>query len=417
LPPETDPEALDASDPWLRPAWEDSPDETDADRGHRRPMARSAHPGGAADGDATEVELAALLAPLSDAADALGRLDARAAVATEAIREGLIARMAFAEAAGILAHAHAWVHPLDLCLRDLGLTGSVPLTVTGSGRRVLPQTFSAGGAKDWTDPSFDRMAGGDRIVADVIALARALRQLPGGGATTLFGSAIAAAEALGALGAGWLDPALFAAWWRAHGQMPAPPRGRREAGDGPPSRPPLLAAARAAEAWFEASLTTRPAPHLALFSAAALLARSGPTRAVFLPVWAAYPAVGFGERDALPSLRTDAASRVAARGRPVRWPLVFLYLVAESARAASRELDRLEAAAGNGRGAIARCDKRARLPDALEALLRVPVLTPKALAARLKVAPQTATALLRALQGRGVVREVTGRGSFRAFAL
>jgi DNA-binding MarR family transcriptional regulator len=58
---------------------------------------------------------------------------------------------------------------------------------------------------------------------------------------------------------------------------------------------------------------------------------------------------------------------------------------------------------------VAGSDKRSRLPDAL---LRVPALTPKALAARLKVAPQTGTALLRALQGRGVVREVTGRGEF-----
>jgi hypothetical protein len=42
---------------------------------------------------------------------------------------------------------------------------------------------------------------------------------------------------------------------------------------------------------------------------------------------------------------------------------------------------------------------------------------PKALAATLRVAPQTATALLRALQEKGVIREVTGRGSFRAFAM
>jgi hypothetical protein len=57
------------------------------------------------------------------------------------------------------------------------------------------------------------------------------------------------------------------------------------------------------------------------------------------------------------------------------------------------------------------------LPDALDALLRVPVLTPKALAAQLRIVPQTATALLRMLQAKGVVREVTGRGSFRAFAV
>jgi ribosomal protein S25 len=45
------------------------------------------------------------------------------------------------------------------------------------------------------------------------------------------------------------------------------------------------------------------------------------------------------------------------------------------------------------------------------------VLTPKALAARLRIVPQTATALLRTLQAEGVVREMTGRGSFRAFAV
>jgi hypothetical protein len=155
----------------------------------------------------------------------------------------------------------------------------------------------------------------------------------------------------------------------------------------------------------------------ALLAAIGRCGSEGPARSVFLPVWAAYPAVGFSPRDALPGLRSDAADRVAGRGRPVTWPLAFLHLVAESARMGLRELDRLEAAAEQGRGVVAGGDKRSRLPDALDALLRAPALTPKALAVRLKVAPQTGTALLRELQGRGVVREVTGRGSFRAFAI
>jgi hypothetical protein len=33
------------------------------------------------------------------------------------------------------------------------------------------------------------------------------------------------------------------------------------------------------------------------------------------------------------------------------------------------------------------------------------------------VAPQTATALLRILQAKGVVKKVTGRGRFRAYAM
>ncbi len=55
---------------------------------------------------------------------------------------------------------------------------------------------------------------------------------------------------------------------------------------------------------------------------------------------------------------------------------------------------------------LAGTDRRSRLPDTMEAL-----------ATRLRIAPQTATALLRDLQGRGVAREVTGRGRFRAFAV
>jgi hypothetical protein len=65
-----------------------------------------------------------------------------------------------------------------------------------------------------------------------------------------------------------------------------------------------------------------------------------------VPVWAAYPAVGFGDRAALPSLRSDAADRLIGRDQPVTWPLALLHLVAEGARAGLCTLDRLEEAAG-----------------------------------------------------------------------
>ena len=117
------------------------------------------------------------------------------------------------------------------------------------------------------------------------------------------------------------------------------------------------------------------------------------------------------------TLRLQSSSIRSAADRPVTWPFAFLHLVAESARAALRELDRLAAAAAQGRGLAADLDKRSRLPDAIEALLRTPVLTPKALAGKLGIAPQTGTALLRELQAKRAVREVTGRGSFRAFAI
>ena len=405
----------------LRPSWQDTPDETDADRhGTWRPRpAIGPAPSPGPDTWLSGEALAGLLVPLCDATDALARLDARAAAAPDAVRDGLRARMATAEAAGWLAHAHAWVHPLDLSLRAAGLTASTALAAVGRGARSLPQTFAgAADPLDWADPPFDAMADGDRAVADALSLVRLLRRLPGRPAAGPFATPVAATAALESLGAGALDPAGLAAWWAAHAPTPPVPRryGSR-AGEGPGEKmPPLLAVARAAQDWMEAGPSDRPDPLHALLAAISRPASQGPAHTVFLPVWAAYPAVGFSGRDALPGLRSDAADRVAGRGRPVTWPLAFLHLVAESARMALRELDRLETAAAQGRGVVAGSDKRSRLPDALDALLRMPALTPKALAARLKVAPQTGTALP-AKCCREVVREVTGRGSFRAFAI
>jgi len=47
-----------------------------------------------------------LLTALADASDALARLDARAATANDAMRDGLPARLALTEAAGWFAHSH-----------------------------------------------------------------------------------------------------------------------------------------------------------------------------------------------------------------------------------------------------------------------------------------------------------------------
>ena len=334
-------------------------------------------------------------------------------------RQPLIARLAYLEAAGFLAHAHTWAHPLDLALREHGLTASAAVAAAGAPDRALPQTFATG-APAWADPPLDELAASDAAMTEALALARALHRLSGKRAGAAFPHATSVAETMRMLSASWLDPVEFTAWWDAIVPTPVARRRRfgrrREEGVAPPL-PPLLAAAQAAESWMEAGLTDSPAPAQALLLSAAILARAGLLHAACLPVWAAYPAVGFGDRAALPTLRSDAADRLVDWGAPITWPLAFLHLVAESARMGLRELDRLDAAAEKGRALAARADKRSRLPGAIEALLRYPALTPTALAAELRVAPQTATALLRELQGRRLVREVTGRGRFRAFAM
>jgi hypothetical protein len=73
----------------------DTPDETDADLVTRR-RATS----GLAASDPCAGADPVLLATLADAADAVGRLDTRAAAADEAVRTGLLARRALSEAAG-----------------------------------------------------------------------------------------------------------------------------------------------------------------------------------------------------------------------------------------------------------------------------------------------------------------------------
>src|SRR6516165_9572565 len=155
----------------LHPAWENTPDETDADRGPH-PHSDAAAPRTANAAPGTD-DLRALITPLCTATDVLARLDARTAAADDDIKEGLLARIAYTEAAGFLAHAHAWAHPLDLALRDLGLTASSALAAAGAPYRALPQTFAAtANTAAWADPRLDELPAGDTVIAEALTLAR-----------------------------------------------------------------------------------------------------------------------------------------------------------------------------------------------------------------------------------------------------
>jgi len=89
--------------------------------------------------------------------------------------------------------------------------------------------------------------------------------------------------------------------------------------------------------------------------------------------------------------------------------------VAEAARTAAGELDRLQQAEGNGQALVRTA--RSKLPAALEAILRAPIITARRLAESLDVTPQGALGLLRQFGDAGIVREATGRASWRAFVL
>src|SRR5262249_4210339 len=154
----------------------------------------------------------------------------------------------------------------------------------------------------------------DQAIADALTLARLLCRLPSGGPHP-FGSATASADTLAGLGVA-VDSDVLASWWDTH--VPAPPLRRRygaRRGEGRVPQPPLLAAAAAAQAWMASGLTERAEPARALLAAFGRLVRQPPVRSVFVPFWSAYPAVGFGDRDALPMVRSDVADRLAGWGR------------------------------------------------------------------------------------------------------
>ena len=420
----------------LRPVWEDEPDETVLAPVAARPRVaeRPSDPLAVWPPQAPPP----LLVPLCDAQDALARLDARAAAAPAPVRDGLNARIALAEAAGWLAFAHAWADPRDLALQDLGLTGSYAIaTRVGRPVRDMPNTFARDRARAWDAPDIDGLLAGETAVATALTLARVLQRLARTGENP-FASFAAASATLGQVAPEPLDGSRFAAWRSEHqdktgmagetgaagaerAKVPAasaagmPAKGGE--GGRKPDWPPLLLAARAAEGWMEAGIAEIPTALQALLAAAGMLVGSGTVRAVIPPLWSAYPALGRPGHDGagLPALRGDGAGVLPATAPA--WPIAFLVLLAEGARASIRELDGLLGVAERGRGLTTGRDRRCQLPQALESVLRNPVLTPKALAAELAIAPQTATALLRELRAAGLVAEITGRRSFRAFAI
>ena len=342
----------------------------------------------------------ALAAPLAAAEDALSRLDAGAEAASPAVREGLVARLAFAEAAGWLASAadRAWIHPRDLALAEAGLLGDFAAAALG-GRAAAALPATAGGLGSPGRAGAILAAEADRLpdgatLAQGLALARALRRLASLASWDPLAAPAGLLQPLAAAGDGplRLDPARLAAWRRA------------VLGPGlDPGLPPLLAAGAAASGWMQAGVPEdgRPSPGQALLLAAAVARRRGRVRAIPLPVWA----IAGGGRPAVLPLRD-----------PVAWPAAFLGRVAAAAQRGLGDLARLrdaEAAAAR----LAEAGRRSLLPAVAAAALRAPAVTARGLARQFGITPQGALMLLKRLEKVGVIREATGRRSYRAYVI
>lgn len=342
---------------------------------------------------AAAIPAEALLRPLAAAEDALSRLDALAGAASPAVQAGLAARMALDEAAGWLSVEDIWVHPRDLALREARLTGSTTAALLGERlAAALPATVQEAEAEPAEAP-------GDAAIEQALALARLLRRL----ATLQTLDPLDSAESLGlALGA------LGAAQWPAASGIPgvtAPDffqwrAGFLKAGE---DLPATLAAARGASAWARAAgeaEPARPTALQALLMAAVLTKRLGRLRHVSLPFWSAF---------------SGRMARQRPRLQDPGWPAFFLTEVAEAARRGLSELDRLNAAAARAAALAARERSHGQSGKAAEIALRQPVMTATGLAQQLGATPQGALLIIKRLVAAGVLREATGRASFRAF--
>jgi len=370
--------AEDDDDPWFRQLWMDEPDETGLAPPGPYPAPR---PGRTADGDA-----ATLLEPLANASAALARLDARIEASAPAVAEGLRARVALREAAGWLAHQHgAWVHPTDLGLRAAFMTGSITVAaLSGRQRAALPSTLGEG-------PPPEVLAE-DLAVGQALHLAQLWKRLAEQRSWTPLADAAAVRPLLAQLG-GEPSEAVVADWLGRHA------KGRPA---GSLAVPALLQAAQAAQAWSEQDPGPGRADRLntaALVLAACAWKQAGNTPSLALPIWSATP----GRLEPL-----------GLTGGPA-WLPGFLDAVTDAAQRAGQELFRLQAAAE--RAAALRRTARSQLPAAAALALRLPVLTARGLAGRLRISPQAALGLLKQLADAGVLREATGRASWRAFVV
>jgi len=319
-----------------------------------------------------------LLSPLAEAQDAVARLEASAAAASSAVIEGLRARVAFREAAGWLGHAHTWVHPRDLALRDAGVTGSY--TAAALADRLdaeLPATTMQGASPDIV-PS-------DDVTGAALRLARLWRRLAERRTWRPIRGPAAVRETLASLGwpaAG--DDDAIGDWLAAISA--------RDQG------PALIRAARGARAWINRQGHADPLAADGVFLAACIWRDAGFGRDIPLPFWSA--PVQLHHRLAL-QLGTA-------------WIAGFLACIAAAARAAREEQAGLLRAEAAG-AALART-ARSHLPQALDHVLRSPVVTARSLAENLSITPQAALKLIRQLLAAGVVREATGRAAWRAFS-
>lgn len=296
------------------------------------------------------------VAALSAAEDALSRLDQAALLASDTVRAGLTARLAAREASAWLGAQGCWIHPRDLALHEAGLVSSIAAAVSGGrARDALPATLAGRREAEVRNLAVEDVAD-DALIVEALSFLRILRRLPGA-----------------------RDPLEMVL------QGSASPMPHQD-------RPALL---QAHDLACHCHPATSPAASLL---AAAWLGRAR-MRATFAPIWTGLQGL-----------------------RHARWPLsgeltIWCRALTEGGRAGLQELALLQLADARGQHLLKKCDRRSRLGDVLAEMVRQPVVTSVGIARQLRMTQQAASRLLQVLAEAGLATEVTGRTTWRVYAV
>jgi Protein of unknown function (DUF1612)/HTH DNA binding domain len=370
--------------------------------------------------DIGKLPLETLIGPAARATEALARLDER--LARSPVRDGWIERQHFADAAAALWLEGGLVHLEDLVLHDAHMDIRLPTheltrahAVLRARRQIFAQkpnwALSADGLRHLIRHGSVAQAGvpaaqrggeavrevaieaaGDDVSPDQLshalaALDRVLERtgkvLDGNEALAVAGRPASADRPSLVYDLDWDDDARLAEWRDVFVQTR--------------SLPAVLRAAVLLETWSEIEVLQRAA-WLGPLLVAALLRQEG--------IAAHY----------LPSLHLGARQipreRRRARNRADRY-VALLDAVHEAANLGLKEHDRLMLAKGQMERRVIERRSSSRLPDLIELVLSRPLVSSGMIQQALKVSKQGALNLV----GELGLRELTGRGRFRAWAV
>lgn len=358
-----------------------------------------------------------LLEPLLLAEDAVARLDER--LRASPVHEAWVSRSHFHEACAARWIAGDLVHLEDLVLNDAAMDIRTPTHELTRASAVLRAHRSIAGhpagwalsaaglnalsgrGPEWQDEQqvaprerevelvgAEDEHEADRAFADIDALlARSTRAIAGARAPAAEQERPLGLAELGLYDGERNDDERLATW-----------RDRVDL-----SRPPILAALDAWDAWVDlAPLQTMP--WLGALLVAAVLRAGGKTQNHLA-------CISLGLRE---SRRTKGGS--ALHGYALAPPkIAMLNAIKAAADAGLQEHDKLMLARTQLQRFLANRRSHSRLPDLVELVLAKPLVTPQLIAKTLKVTPRGALDLIAALSP--TLREVTGRGRYRAWAV